>query len=87
MPSRLPGEAIQEIVTYTPGNLLRWGITALAVTLRSLAADPAACAHHAAAARRFASRHDLAAAVSLWHALLTAPVVSHESRNTLAPPP
>lgn len=33
MPSRFPGEAIQEIVTYTPGSLLRWGITALAVTL------------------------------------------------------
>ncbi|HEX8409610.1 MAG TPA: HlyD family efflux transporter periplasmic adaptor subunit [Thermoanaerobaculia bacterium] len=33
IPSRLPGEAIQEIVTYTPGSLLRWGITALAITL------------------------------------------------------
>lgn len=36
MPSRLPGEAIQEIVTYTPGSLLRWGITALAMTLAIL---------------------------------------------------
>jgi multidrug resistance efflux pump len=31
--SHLPGDAIQEIVAYTPGSLLRWGITALGITL------------------------------------------------------
>jgi len=36
MPGRItdsPGEAIQEIVEYVPGGLLRWGILALAATL------------------------------------------------------
>ncbi len=33
VPSHLPGDAIQEIVTYTPGSLMRWGITAMGVTL------------------------------------------------------
>lgn len=32
-PSHSPGEAIQEIVSYTPSSLLRWGITALGITL------------------------------------------------------
>jgi multidrug resistance efflux pump len=33
LPSHLPGDAIQEIVAYAPGSLLRWGITALGATL------------------------------------------------------
>ena len=32
-PSHAPGDAIQEIVAYSPGNVLRWGITALGITL------------------------------------------------------
>ena len=33
VPSHLPGDAIQEIVAYAPSSLLRWGITALGITL------------------------------------------------------
>lgn len=33
VPPHLPGDAIQEIVAYTPSSLLRWGITALGLTL------------------------------------------------------
>lgn len=32
-PSHLPGEAIQEIVAYAPTSLLRWGVTALGLTV------------------------------------------------------
>lgn len=32
-PSHLPGDAIQEIVAYAPTSLMRWGVTALAITV------------------------------------------------------
>jgi len=36
VPSHLAGDVIQEIVTYAPGSLLRWGMTALGITLSIL---------------------------------------------------
>ena len=32
-PAHLPGEAIQEIVAYAPTSLMRWGVTALGLTV------------------------------------------------------
>lgn len=32
-PSHLPGDAIQEIVAYAPTSLMRWGVTALSITV------------------------------------------------------
>jgi multidrug resistance efflux pump len=32
-PAHLPGDAIQEIVAYAPTSLMRWGVTALTVTV------------------------------------------------------
>ena len=32
-PSHLPGDAIQEIVAYAPTSLMRWGVTALGITV------------------------------------------------------